>query len=240
MGSSEYYDNFISYQVRTGINDRIYGLYKRVCGLGISKNDHILEIGCGIGSLTYLLSRKIKKGKIEAVDFSSKSIEFASLRLKKRKNVSFTSSDILEFKPENATFEKILLFDVLEHIPEQEHFRVFEKIEKWMDQHSLLLINIPNPTYILFDQKNNPNALQEIDNPVFLKKLTDILDSNALDIHYFETYSVWVKDDYQFLIVKKKSAFIEQKLSQQRGLFEGVYLRFKRSFRRAIYHYPKK
>ena len=77
MGPSEFYDNFITYQIKTGINDRIFGLYKRVCSLSISNNDRILEIGCGIGSLTYLLSQKVKKGKIEAIDISPKSIEFA-------------------------------------------------------------------------------------------------------------------------------------------------------------------
>ena len=97
MGSSAYYDSFISYQIKSGINDRIFGLYKRLCRLGISPDATVLEIGCGIGSLTYLLSQKIKKGKIEAIDISPMSIEFA-IKHQKRKNVSFKASDILDFR----------------------------------------------------------------------------------------------------------------------------------------------
>jgi trans-aconitate 2-methyltransferase len=238
MGSSEFYDNFISYQIKSGINDRIYGLYKRVCRLGIFDNERILEIGCGIGSLTYLLSHKVKKGKIEAVDISPKSIEFANKQLT-RKNVIFTSSDILDFEPENLMFDKILLFDVLEHFPEENQVKVFEKIAKWMGHDSMLLINLPNPNYIQLYQKNNPEALQEIDNPVFLNRLSNILDITSLEIEYFETYSVWVKNDYQFLVVKKKSAFVKKELSQQRNIVKKIYLRLGRELRKIFYNYPK-
>jgi trans-aconitate 2-methyltransferase len=238
MGSSAYYDNFISYQIKSGINDRIYGLYKRLCGLGISTNDTVLEIGCGIGTLTYLLSRKIKKGEIEAVDISPMSIGFAIKHLK-RKNVSFKVSDILDFEPGNLRFDKILLFDVLEHIPEKDHAAIFGKIGKWMDEDSMLLINLPNPDYIQFGRTNNPEALQEIDNPVFLNQLSGVLDAGSLAIHYFETYAVWVKNDYQFLIVKKKTPFVKQALSQHRNILEKVYLRLTRDFRKLVYNYPK-
>jgi trans-aconitate 2-methyltransferase len=239
MGSSEYYDNFISYQIKSGINDRIYGLYKRLCRMGISSHTSVLEIGCGIGSLTYLLSRKIKRGKIEAVDISPKSIEFAKKHLI-RENIFFTASDILDFEPENLSFDKILLFDILEHIPEEFHLKVFGKIGKWMNHDTVLLINLPNPNYILYDRKHNPETLQEIDNPVFLNKLSGVLDLTSLEIDYFENYSVWVKNDYQFLTVKKKAPFVEQELSHKRNFLEKLDSRLKRDLRRFIYNYPGK
>jgi trans-aconitate 2-methyltransferase len=239
MGSSQFYDNFIPYQIESGINDRIYGLYKKVCNSGITHKDCILEIGCGIGSLTYLLSKKVKKGKIEAIDISPKSIEYAKKHLK-RKNISFAAADILDFESENLKFDKILLFDVLEHIPEENHILIFEKIGKWMNDDSVLLINLPNPNYILFDIKNNPEALQEIDNPVFLNKLSNVLDITSLDISYFETYSIWVKDDYQFLTVKKKTAFVKRELSKHQNILVKLYVRLGRELRKYIYNFPRK
>ena len=239
MGSSQFYDNFISYQIESGINDRIYGLYKRVCISGISPDDSILEIGCGIGALTYLLSKKIKKGKIEAMDISPKSIEYAKKHLR-RKNIMFAAADILDFEPGNLKFDKILLFDVLEHIPEENHVLIFDKIGKWMNEDSTLLINLPNPNYIQFEIKNNPEDLQEIDNPVFLNRLSNILDFTSLSITYFETYSVWVKDDYQFLTVKKKTAFVKRELSQHQNILEKLFIRMGREFRNIIYNYPRK
>src|SRR5450631_2039103 len=132
MSSAEFYDDFISYQINSGINDRIYQLYKRLCRLGISSDTNILEIGCGIGTLTYLLSCKIKRGRIEAVDISKKSIEFAQSNLN-RPNILFFAADILEFKPGFSGFDFLLLFDVIEHIPEEDHITLFRKISGWMN-----------------------------------------------------------------------------------------------------------
>ena len=239
MNSSEFYDNFISYQIDSGINDRIYNLYKRLCKIGISSNTNILEIGCGIGVLTYLLSRKIKKGRIEAMDISQKSIQYAKSYLR-QSNLYFSSSDILKFEPEFDNFDKILLFDVIEHIPEEIHIDLFTKISTWMHDQSLLLINLPNPNYILFDQKNDPDALQEIDQPIFINKLVNVLAKASLDIEYLETYSVWVKNDYHFIVIKKRKEFVESFVSSDRSLIERFIVRLSREFRKRIYDYPVK
>lgn len=237
MSSSEFYDNFIAYQIKSGINDRIYNLYKRLCKIGLSNDADILEIGCGIGSLTYLISRKIGQGRIVAVDISPKSIEYAKTHLA-RPNLFFYSAGILEFEPDIKHFDKILLFDVIEHIPEKDHENLFNKIHNWMHDNSLLLINLPNPNYILFDQKNNPGALQETDQPIFTDRLANVLASASLEIRYLETYSIWVKDDYHFLVVKKRKEFVEHLLSEERTFMERLKARISRDFRRLIYRYP--
>ena len=85
----EYYDDFIKYQVKAGINDRIHQLFNRLLHLGLNADSNILELGSGIGVLSFLLSKKVKSGKIEAVDLSSKSIEFSRHKIK-NKNISFS------------------------------------------------------------------------------------------------------------------------------------------------------
>jgi trans-aconitate 2-methyltransferase len=239
MSVTEFYDNFISYQINSGINDRIYKLYKRLCKIGISTETNILEIGCGIGSLTYLISRKIKKGRIEAMDISQKSIEYAKTNLI-RSNVYFSSSNVLEFEPSSTNFDKILLFDILEHIPEENHGILFEKISKWMNDNSLLLINLPNPNSIIFDQKIKPEVLQEIDQPIFIDKLAKVLANVSLDIEYLDTYSVWVKNDYQFYVIKKRIEYVESKLSSERNMLDKIIIRSGRILRKLIYRYPVK
>ncbi|MGQ0737758.1 MAG: class I SAM-dependent methyltransferase [Bacteroidota bacterium] len=239
MSSAEFYDNFISYQVQSGINDRIFGLYKRLCRTGLSTDSNVLEIGCGIGTLTYLLLKKIRTGKIESVDISPKSIAFAQQHLKAA-NLTFHTADILGFEPQYKLFDRILLFDVLEHIPLEQHQQVFQRISRWMNDESLLLINIPNPAYILFDQKNNPAALQETDQPVYIAPLSAALASASIDIVSVETYSVWVKEDYQFIVLRKRRPFEEKLLSTKRNLFQKGILWIKRRWRKLRYPYPSK
>jgi trans-aconitate 2-methyltransferase len=237
--AGKFYDEFISKQIKSGINDRIYSLYKRLMSIGLTKANSILEIGCGIGVLTYLISRKIKNIKIEAIDISPKSISYAHNNLPKG-NLYLTSGDILEYQPINPYFDFILLFDVLEHIPIEHHKLLFEKLSNLMHNDSKLLINIPNPDYIVFDQKYNPAVLQELDQPIFLDYLASILSRSSLTIEYFETYSIWVKNDYQFLIVKKKTDFSEEKLNTSFNLFKKVKKRLNRQWRKIIFNYPRK
>jgi len=239
MDSAAFYDKFIDYQIESGINDRIAGLYKRSCKTGLTTASHVLEIGCGIGTLTYLLLKKVRTGRIESVDISPKSIEFAQHHLKAA-NLSFHAADILGFEPQQKLFDRILLYDVLEHIPLEQHPQVFQRIRRWMNDESLLLINIPNPAYILYDQKNNPAALQETDQPVYLAPLSAALTSASLDILSIETYSVWVKEDYQFIIVRKRKEFEEKILSDKRNFFQKAAVWFKRKWWRMKYPYPPK
>jgi trans-aconitate 2-methyltransferase len=237
MSSAEFYDNFIAAQVQSGINDRIYGLYRRICKMGLYTHSSVLEIGCGIGTLTFLLTGRVKQGTVEATDISPLSVEFIKKNLV-RPNLILSSGDILELEPTASRFDYILLFDVIEHIPVHQHPELFERISGWMDDNTRLLINLPNPGYILFDQKHNPATLQEIDQPVFLDNLLPALTKASLDVVQFETYSVWVENDYQFIEIRRKKEFKEILLSDNRNFFQKGRVWLKRKWRKLIYRYP--
>ena len=239
MSSAKFYDHFIKNQVESGINDRIAGLYRRLCKMGLHTNSTVLEIGCGIGTLTFLLTRKVKTGRIEATDISPQSIEYVKKNLV-RPNLSLFAGDILKLEPTAKSFDFVLLFDVIEHIPVEDHTALFAKINRWMHTDSTLLINIPNPASILFDEKNNPAALQEIDQPVYPDYLATVLAKAGLDIIQFETYSVWVKNDYQFIVIKKRKDFEEIVLSKERNIFQKGIVWWGRKWRKLRYRYPPK
>ncbi len=239
MSSPEFYDNFIKYQIDSGINDRIYGLYKRLCKVGLNTNSTVLEIGCGIGTLTYLLARKIKGGRIEATDLSPQSIEYVKKHIT-APNLFLYSGDILQLEPQQSKFDFVLLFDVIEHIPIEKHTALFTRINDCMHDKSYLLINIPNPGYILYDQKNNPDVLQEVDQAIYVDHLANVLRNAGLDIAHFETYSVWVENDYQFIVIRKRIDFEERLLSDDRNILQKGIVWLGRKWRKFIYRYPHK
>lgn len=232
MSGAEFYDDYVAYQVESGVNDRIWSLYQRLARLGISRNATILEIGCGIGALTLLLSKKISFGKIEATDLSPRSIEYAKQHLQ-QDNVSFEASDIFEFTPASKFFDKILLFDVLEHIPKDLHEKLFQRLASWLHEEGQLHINIPNPGYILYDQQHNPAALQELDQPVYISALLPYCQAAGLELVYFETYSVWVENDYQFFTLQKTKDFREKVV--KKNLFQKLARRISREKRRRLF-----
>ncbi len=234
---SQFYDNYIQRQIDSGINNRIYSLYKRLIDVGLRKDSKILEIGCGIGILTYLLSKHIKSGIIEAVDFSEKSIEYAKRHIS-NKNIQLTASDILDYTSK-TTFDYVLLFDALEHIPQERHPELFSKISHWMHLDSVLFINLPNPDYILYDQQNNPEALQEIDQPIYIDTLSHVLKGCELHIVKMETYSIWVKNDYQFYVIQKRRVFEEILLEKNWNIITKIMNRLNLKIRKIKYNYPR-
>jgi len=62
----------------------------------VQKDDMVLEVGCGTGSLTGILVERA--GRVIAVEFDRKLIEIAQGQLEKAENIDFFTSDILENK----------------------------------------------------------------------------------------------------------------------------------------------
>ena len=93
---------------------------------------------------------------------------------------------------------------------------------------------------LLFDQKNQPEVLQEMDQAVFLSDLSSVFQSVGLEIVSFETYGIWTKEDYQFFVVRKKTEFKEVILSEQRTVLQKGIVKLKRVIRKLFFSYPKK
>lgn len=126
------------------------------------------------------------------------------------------------YQPKNSNFDFITLLDVIEHIPIEEHLNLFKNVSQISTEKTLTLINIPNPDFINYLHKHNPEGLQVIDQAIELPLLAETLDKNNLEIIYFEKYSIWEKEDYHFLVVRKKREFQLKHLSDERNMQEKI------------------
>jgi trans-aconitate 2-methyltransferase len=233
---SKYYDEYITDQVASGVNDRIYGLYKRLLRLGLTPRSNVVELGSGIGTLTFVLSKYIKQGNIEAVDLSPGSIAFAKERIT-HPNISFFADDVVRYQPAMPRIDFITLFDIIEHIPTERHEALFQNIAAYAGEHTKIVINIPNPAYIEYDREHNPGALQIIDQPLPLSFILENLEKNGLTLRHFEEYSIWAEQDYQYFVVEKKKVFQEVLLSSKRGFWGKALKKLERTYIRMRYRY---
>jgi len=231
-----FYDEFVNHQTDSGVNDRIYGVYKRLLKLGLNSKSSILELGCGIGTNTYLFSKTITNGQIEAVDISPDSIAYCKFKIKKQ-NIKFFAGDIVAYKPQINNINFITLIDVIEHIPMEQHLALFKNIATYINDETRLVINIPNPEDVVYDINHNPSALQIIDQPVPLAFIIENLNKCGLQLHFFENYSVWVKNDYQFFVVKKQIPFTQTKLSDSRNFLSKLLKKIFRIYLKIRFKY---
>ena len=78
--------------------------------LAIKKSDHVLEIGCGTGSLLKRIANELENGSIEGIDFSKTKVSLAKKKnkrhvLKKKAIIRLGNFDELRF--ENNSYDKI-------------------------------------------------------------------------------------------------------------------------------------
>jgi trans-aconitate 2-methyltransferase len=232
----EFYDEFAEAQQDSGINDRIYGLYQRLKSLGLKKSSNVLELGCGVGTLTYLLSKTVREGQVEAVDISPKSITVCRQKIQ-HPSIRFAAGDVVNYSPSRQHFDFITLFDVLEHIPLERHEELWHNLARLCGPHTRIVINIPNPDSIEFDREHHPELLQVIDLPLPLSVLVPHFDKAGLELLYFETYSIWVENDYQFMVLRKKRPYQEMFLHHQRSFARKAAKKLQRLFVQWRYRY---
>ena len=79
--------------IKSKITDRNLLTLRKQISKYITKDSKIIEIGCGTGSLLFLLSSKIKEGL--GIDISSSMIKFCIKKARKEniKNISFVNAD---------------------------------------------------------------------------------------------------------------------------------------------------
>jgi ubiquinone/menaquinone biosynthesis C-methylase UbiE len=224
---TEFYDEYVVEQANTGINDRIYGVYERLIGLGLNAHSTVLELGCGIGMMTSLLKRTVNQGKIHAIDISAASIEYGKAKVGGA-NITFSTQDITTFETQLNTPDFITLIDVLEHIPLELHAALFSRISRVMGINSHFVINLPNPDYIAHDIALEADSLQVIDQPVPFASLIQQLDDAGLELMTYQKYGLWHHDEYQWFVLRIKRPFKEVRIDDSLTLMEKIKRKIKR------------
>lgn len=200
-----YYDQFSEKQEKTGINSRHLSILDKVIAAGLQSHHRVLEVGCGIGTVSSLLAGQLKEGEVLAVDISPESIEKARLLWKNQKNLKFEVSDMSDFHKPNQTFDFFVFPDVLEHIPVDQHLRLFQKIQEHSHQDSVIFIHIPAPRYLQWMIENEPEKLQVIDQPLDSGELIKNITASGFYLEKMETYPVFFQEkDYQYFVFRSQ------------------------------------
>jgi len=199
---ANFYDEYTIRQKKTGVNGRHRTILKRLKRFGLEPGHRVLEIGCGIGTVTGLLADYLSGGRVVGVDISPKSIELAKENLKQKSNAEFFVSDMSSFSY-SLKFDVVLLPDVLEHIPVEQHKNLFKVIRENIHENSFVAINLPNPYYLDWARVHQPELLQIIDQSIYTVDLLPNVYANDLYLYHLECYNLFTNDsNYQWIVLK--------------------------------------
>jgi len=122
------------------------------------KTDKILDIGCGTGRVTRLISKKAKK--VIGIDFSNEMIEIAKEKSKDIKNIEYQKVDITKKLPfKNNSFDKITAILVINHIKNAN--QLFKEIHRVLKKGGTLLIDDFNTEFKKPFKSRNENLLRK-------------------------------------------------------------------------------
>ncbi|MES2513901.1 MAG: class I SAM-dependent methyltransferase [Bacteroidota bacterium] len=216
----EYYDTFKDHQKKLGINIRHRTIFKNLKKNGLKSNSNVLEIGCGIGTVSHLILKHISDGSFVGLDISSESIKMAQQFNAFHKKAEFFVDDMSNFT-HKTKFDFVVFPDVLEHIPVEQHANIFKTISELTTPDATVLINIPEPNYLNWVRVNDPSKLQIIDQSLSMQELLNNAYPYGFKLYSMNPYSLHFDvDDYLNIILKKDMAVKQVNLKGkiQRGV----------------------
>ncbi|MDA0977969.1 MAG: cyclopropane-fatty-acyl-phospholipid synthase [Proteobacteria bacterium] len=116
-------------------------LDKTMSRAGLNNDMDILELGCGWGSLTLAMARRLPESRITAVSNSNSQRAFIEARAKAEglENVTVVTSDINDFTTTDQ-FDRVISIEMFEHL--RNYHRLFELISFWLKPDGRLFFHI--------------------------------------------------------------------------------------------------
>lgn len=200
---AKYYDNFKHHQKKLGINIRHRTIFSNLKKAGLRPDSRVLEIGCGIGTVSNLILGHITSGKFTGVDISKESIEHARKFNGGFSNAEFVVSDMSDFNRADR-YDFVVLPDVLEHIPVDHHKALFATLGAHATGNTIILINIPEPYTLDWTRRNHPENLQIIDQSLSMQDLCNHAYPAGFYLYSITPYGLqYEHEEYLSIILKR-------------------------------------
>ena len=106
-------------------------------GTRLDDGSSVLDIGCGAGvPITQLLAKTFA---VTGVDISSEMIRLAGANVP---CASFVESDVTSVEFDDSSFDAVVAFYSLFHIPREDHPRLFHRIRDWLKPGGYLMCTL--------------------------------------------------------------------------------------------------
>lgn len=108
----------------------------------LTDGQHVLELGCGWGSLSLYLAERFPRMRITGVSNSRTQREFIEAEAQRRglTNVRILTCDMNTFDLPPGQFDRVVSVEMLEHM--KNYQRLFGNIARWLKPEGLLFVHI--------------------------------------------------------------------------------------------------
>ncbi len=165
----------------------------------------VLEVGCGIGSISAKMNARWPAAKITGIDISSHSIQLAQ-KLFANENLNYFQS-ILEPATFNEQFDLIVFMDVYEHISPEDRPQVHAALRKIIRNEGRIFLSVPTPQNLSWSAKHKPETMQPVDEHISFDVVGKLAMETQTDVIYYEKRNIWNVGDYTHIVLERNDDF---------------------------------
>ena len=175
-------------------NSFVVALYDQVIDLIPKKSSQkILDIGCGDGTLSWLIYKKTKS-QITGIDLDQLSLEFAKKEFKKRlAKARFLQASAYKLPFKNNSFDLVVSAEVIEHLSNTKKY--LSEIVRVLKPKGKAIITTPIKLSEIPEDKMHVKEFNSV-------KLNDLLESHFKKVTIKTSHPLWLKKLYLLRLFK--------------------------------------
>jgi 2-polyprenyl-3-methyl-5-hydroxy-6-metoxy-1,4-benzoquinol methylase len=175
-------------------NPRIECAWSTLGRLAPTDPERILEIGCGIGSISWRMSQRWPRAEVVALDVSPELLRigqalFASPRIR------FVEGPLRTGLVEGY-FDVVVLMDVYEHIARDDRREFHQALAGLLRDQAQVFLSAPTPRHLRWLRANFPHEIQPVDEDVTVETLLEFASTTGTNLCFYKEVDVWHRGDY--------------------------------------------
>jgi 2-polyprenyl-3-methyl-5-hydroxy-6-metoxy-1,4-benzoquinol methylase len=202
-----YYDEHTKFKINdfVKVNPRVEEAWKTLIKNTPAKPKHILEVGCGVGSICARMSKKWPDAQITGIDISVQSIA-AAQKLFANQKVNFIVSLLTE-ETFDEKFDLIVFMDVYEHIATTDRPFVHTALKKILNNKGKIFLSVPTPQNLKWSLIHKPETMQPVDEHISFDVINKLALDTDTEVQLYQVKSIWNTGDYSHVILEKNDDF---------------------------------
>lgn len=196
-----YYDAHVMGKLRGFVegNDRVECAWSTIEAWAGECPRRILEIGCGIGDISWRLSRQWPESQVVGLDVSPRSLELAQT-LFGNERLSFCEGPLVAGRV-SGPFDLVVLMDVYEHIHQDDRPELHLAIRALMSEHARVVLAFPTPRHLAWLKIHQPDRIQPVDEDITPDTISALARATGTEVLCYKEVDVWHEGDYAHAVL---------------------------------------
>jgi 2-polyprenyl-3-methyl-5-hydroxy-6-metoxy-1,4-benzoquinol methylase len=203
-----YYDAHVQSKLNDYIkfNPRIEGAWQTIKQYAPAKPQHILEVGCGMGSVCNKMHQHWPDAHITGIDISTLSIQIAQ-QLFADDKLNFKETILTPDTFNNEQFDLIVFMDVYEHIAVDDRPAVHAALLKFLKNKGKIILAVPTPHNLKWSLKHKPETMQPVDEHISFEVIGKLAADTQTEVILYNVKNIWNVGDYAHIVLEKNDDF---------------------------------